>query len=206
MRLALYKEWMYWKYVIPLLIICSFLVYFVEYGILLPLTFFMTGAIIYQVITERQSKTIELELSLPMSRDEWMTARFLAHFVNLTSFAIAMYGALVVTYNVRAFQELPNPAIMLIWWGITLITMSVVLWLFLRFSTNRAILIFASLYIGSAVIMMAGSKTDSPVLFSTSPSLWNAAVIISVVGLLIYSLSYWMTKRHFRTETIGTKR
>lgn len=43
MRLALYKEWMYWKYVIPLLIICSFLVYFVEYGILLPLTFFYDG-------------------------------------------------------------------------------------------------------------------------------------------------------------------
>lgn len=206
MKLALYKEWMYWKYVIPLLIICSFLVYFVEYGILLPLTFFMTGAIIHQVITERQSKTIELELSLPMSRDEWVTARFLAHFVNLTCFAIAMYGALVVTYNIRAFQELPNPAIMLIWWGITLITMSVVLWLFLRFSTNRAILIFASLYIGSSIIMMAGSKGNSSALSNTSPNLWNAAVIISVVGLLLYSLSYWMTKRHFRTETIGAKR
>lgn len=211
MRLALYNEWLHMWWLLPILGIHGVLVFYVEFTFLPALVFLFVGLIVYRIATERQTETELLELSLPISREEWIRARFLSHFILVTAFAIVTYVIMTLKYyffNGLHSNALPPFPVVTIWWGVALLVMSIIFFIFLRFSTNWAIIILGLTYAGLVVIMIAGSQASEPASSSIDASFTLQAITIAfaTIGFIAYVLSFLMSIRHIRNVSIGTKR
>ncbi len=235
MTIGLRLELEWWKQFLPIIFLFLLLSQFLfGFAPFFGLTLLFIVVITTQFMEENKSEQLLFDMSLPITRDERVTARFVAYGLAIMSLMVVTFlFTIAMAYGLSYFTETFSVSITgpiffayVIWGSILFFITGTLLYFYTRFPMKTALwslfALFIVLQIIFAIILFTNISTDSTPLASSSvtviPSgtvdieldvtsfIRNIAFALLPTSLLYYGICYFFAKRAFRRQQIGTKR